>query len=70
MSDRAEIRLNGEARGVAAGTSLASLVAQLGFDSRTLLVEYNGEPLPRDRWDVTALAQGDRVELFRVSAGG
>jgi 2-iminoacetate synthase len=35
-----------------------------------LVVEYNGEPLGRDRFDGLALVDGDRLELVRPVAGG
>jgi len=70
VSETIQVYVNGEPRQVAGGTTVAALVGQLGFDARTLLVEFNGEPLARDRWGSTALAGGDKLELFRVSAGG
>jgi thiamine biosynthesis protein ThiS len=35
-----------------------------------LLVELNGETLPRDAWPHRPVAHGDRVEFIRVVAGG
>jgi sulfur carrier protein len=70
MNEAIEICVNGEVRKVECGTSVAQLVAALGFEPKTLLIEYNREPLPRDRWPTTALAADDSLELFRVSAGG
>lgn len=70
MKKSIQIHVNGESRSVEGGASVAQLVAELGFEPRTLLIEYNREPLPRDRWEGTALAAGDSLELFRVSAGG
>ena len=70
MSEAIGIFVNGEIREVSSDTTLAALVGQLGFDARTLLVEFNGEPLARERWGTTVLGAGDKLELFRVSAGG
>lgn len=66
----AEIRLNGRPREVEAGATLAALLRELDLDARWVVAELNGEPLPRDRFDRTALADGDRLELVRPVAGG
>lgn len=70
MSGSVQVWLNGEARAVVSGTTLGQLVAALGLEPKTLLVECNGEVLPREVWGRTGVADGDRIELFRVSAGG
>ncbi|MFN2589397.1 MAG: MoaD/ThiS family protein [Actinomycetota bacterium] len=35
-----------------------------------MVVERNGEPLERRRYEETGLADGDRLELVRAVAGG
>jgi len=70
MTGSLEIQVNGEPRALSPGTRLTDFIGHLGFDARTLLIEFNGEPLPRERWASTTLRGGDRLELFRVSAGG
>ncbi len=34
------------------------------------LVEINGEVSPRNEWSRVFLKEGDRLEIFRVTAGG
>lgn len=65
-----EVVVNGEARQLDTGTRLTSMIEQMGLDRRYLVVEYNGEPLPRDAFDTVTLADGDRLELVRPVAGG
>jgi sulfur carrier protein len=67
--DSRQILLNGEARTVHALT-IASLVDELQIPGATLLVEHNGKALRRDEWPTHPLAEGDRVELLRIAAGG
>ncbi|MEM1058485.1 MAG: sulfur carrier protein ThiS [Verrucomicrobiota bacterium] len=62
--------LNGEARTAQPGTTLGGLAAELGLDPRILLVELNGEALPRDGWTARALQPGDQIEFVRIVAGG
>jgi thiamine biosynthesis protein ThiS len=64
------LTVNGRERGVAAGTTVAGLVAELAPDARLVAVERNGEIVPRGRWAEVALAAGDRLEIVRFVQGG
>ena len=64
------IELNGDRQSVSAGTLLPTLLERLGLSPRGVLVEYNGTALLRDEWPGIRLADGDRVEILRVVAGG
>ena len=63
------LQVNGEHREVAAATILA-LVLELGLDVRKVAVERNLEIVPRSLHAVTALAEGDRIELVQFVGGG
>lgn len=62
--------LNGEARDIADGLGLVALIEQLGLRPGSVVVERNGEALPRSEMDGVVLAEGDRLELVRAVAGG
>ncbi len=62
------ISLNGTAR-EAEATSIAELVAELGFAKGTVLVELNGTALRHEEW-TRELHDGDVLELLRIVAGG
>jgi sulfur carrier protein len=64
------IEVNGERRALAAGTTVAALLAELGFSGRRVAVERNGEIVPRSRHDSTELAAGDRIEIVVAVGGG
>ncbi len=64
------IQLNGEPCEVADGTTVATLVAGLGLDRRTIAVERNREIVPRSEHAQTPLAEGDRVEIVTMVGGG
>ncbi len=55
---------------VAEGATLADLLDQLGLSGRLIVVEHNGEPVPRREVAGTLLHAGDRLELVRAVAGG
>ena len=61
---------NGDPVEVGAGASVEDLLGLLGLGGKWVLVERNGEPVPRQDLAVTLLAEGDRLELVRAVAGG
>ena len=50
--------------------TVADLLGAMGLDKRWVVVERNGEPVPRADVGTTALHDGDRIELVRAVAGG
>ncbi len=67
---RAAIFVNGEPRALSDDRTLPALLASLSLRAEWVLVELNGEPLPRARYASTTLAPGDRLELAMPMAGG
>ena len=65
-----KLRINGEHREIARATSVRELIAELGLPAQAILVEHNGTALRREEWDTRALAEGDRIEVVRIVAGG
>ncbi len=61
---------NGEPVEMADGSSVDDLLRLLGLGGRWVLVERNGEPVPRHDLAATVLTDGDRLELVRAVAGG
>jgi sulfur carrier protein len=51
-------------------TTLTQFIRDRGLDPRFVIVERNGEPLERRRYDEIELSEGDRLELVRAVAGG
>ena len=51
-------------------STVAELVASLSLPGPTLLIEHNGTALRRDEWVEIRLAEGDKLEILRVAAGG
>ncbi len=65
-----QIQLNGEARALPVGTTVADLIEQLGHAGRRVAVEVNREIVPKSRHAERALADGDVVELVHALGGG
>ena len=64
-----KIFVNGEAREVAHGTTLASLIGTLGIRGR-IAVEIDGEIVPRSSHAERLLRAGERVEIVHAIGGG
>jgi sulfur carrier protein len=64
------IRLNGEPRAIAPGTSVDALVRQLGLRPEVVAVELNERLVARDLRVTTVLRDGDRVEVVTLVGGG
>ncbi|HDX8445105.1 sulfur carrier protein ThiS [Aeromonas hydrophila] len=64
------IRLNDKAQPLAAGQSVADLLAAQGVNPQGVAVALNGAVLPRSRWAETRLNDGDELHLFTAIAGG
>ncbi len=66
----ADILLNGEPRTVTTGTTLATLLGELGLDPTTVAIERNREIVPRADYADTQLAEGDALEVVTFVGGG
>jgi len=65
-----KLAINGEERGFADGLTLAALVEQLGMKPDRVAVELNRDIVPRDRWPLTLLHEGDQLEVVHFVGGG
>lgn len=65
-----KVRLNGDPCVLVAGTTLGTVVDQLGRGRRGMAVALNAEVVPASRWDGTVLADGDQVEILTAAQGG
>jgi thiamine biosynthesis protein ThiS len=61
---------NGDPVELPTGASVDDLLKELRLGGKWVLVERNGEPVPRHELVSTTLADGDRLELVRAVAGG
>jgi len=61
---------NGKPRAAEDGASVADFLRGLDLASAQVVVEYNGEPLERERFDRTPLRPGDRIEIAQMVGGG
>lgn len=70
MTALTSVTLNGEPRTVAAGSTLADLIAALALPPQALATAVNGEFVPRDARAQLPLREGDAVFTFQAITGG
>jgi len=64
------VTLNGEPRDVPAALTVSTLLAHLDIDARRVAVEVNESVVKRAKYDETALASGDVIEIVNFVGGG
>ena len=65
-----QILLNGETVDAREAETIAELIDRYQLPLQSVLVEHNGLAVHRHEWPKRSLAEGDRIELVRVVAGG
>ena len=63
------VRINGEETD-AAGRTVAEYIASAGFNPARVVVELNGEIVPKAAYADTVLRDGDSVEVVCFMGGG
>jgi sulfur carrier protein len=66
----AVVQVNGKDQPVDSGETVAGLLQRLGLGARFALVERNGEPVARARYEEVRLEDGDSLVVARPVAGG
>jgi thiamine biosynthesis protein ThiS len=64
------VTANGKPYEVDRDSTVGSFIRDMDLDPRFVVVERNGEPVQRSRYEEVRLAEGDRLELVRAVAGG
>lgn len=65
-----KVFVNGESADANEASDIAELAQHLGLQSNSVLIEHNGCALHQREWASRKLAEGDRIEVLRVVAGG
>ncbi|MCI5827471.1 MAG: sulfur carrier protein ThiS [Lachnospiraceae bacterium] len=63
------VKINGE-HVEAAGQTLSQYLASTACNPQRIVIEYNGEILPRENYDTTVLTDDDQVEIISFMGGG
>ena len=64
------IIVNGTTRQLPDSTSVATLIEEMELAGKRIALERNGEIVPRSRFSVQQLADGDKLEVVVAVGGG
>jgi len=64
-----QVIINGEITTLDEVASVEDLVGHLGIEGK-IAVEINGQIIPRSRFGVQTLKEGDKIEIVRAIGGG
>jgi thiamine biosynthesis protein ThiS len=65
-----EITVNGERRELPDDATVARVLEHFAVDAARVVVERNGEIVPREKYGATPVAEGDVLELVEIVGGG
>ena len=65
-----QIRINGEAKELSDGLTVAALLEQLSLEPTRVAVERNKQIIRRTTFAEAALADGDELEIVTLVGGG
>jgi thiamine biosynthesis protein ThiS len=65
-----QLIVNGDVRDVEDVLTVGAFLASRGLNPKMIVVERNGEIVPRGRYDETPLQSGDVLEIVQMMAGG
>lgn len=65
-----QLTVNGKVIELAEPLTIRELLASKGLHERIVVVEYNREIVPRDRYGDVVVGAGDTLEIVQMMAGG
>ena len=65
-----EITLNGEKFTLETGSNIVNLIEKLDLDVDKLAIEKNLEIVPKSKFAMTIIKEGDRLEIVHFIGGG
>ena len=65
-----EITLNGEKHALETGSNIVDLIEKLGLNMDKLAIERNLEIVPKSKFTMTIIEEGDKLEIVHFIGGG
>lgn len=65
-----ELTVNGDQRQIEEPMTISQFLATHNLHERMVVVEHNGEIVPRAKYRDVVLRGGDRLEIVQMMAGG
>ncbi|HEX5322379.1 MAG TPA: sulfur carrier protein ThiS [Capsulimonadaceae bacterium] len=64
------LTINGDEREIEQAVTIAQFLAAHNLHERMVVVEHNGEIIPRQKYAEVMLQEGDKLEIVQMMAGG
>ena len=64
------IKLNGSIYEYKYAMSILQLLTYLGFNTKVIVVDYNGDILQKENWTSTKIRTNDSLEILTIAGGG
>lgn len=65
-----KIHINGEQKLITGGETLSTYMENADYPLENIIVELNGQIVKKNKWDISKLADGDRIEIVVFVGGG
>jgi thiamine biosynthesis protein ThiS len=65
-----KVLVNGQTQEISLPCTVAQFLANHGWKPTQVVVEYNGNILPRSEMEIRAIQDGDKLEIIVPVAGG
>jgi len=70
VEEKMQVQINGEAHYFNSPLTVNGMLHELGFDPRKIAVEHNLEIVPRGKYEIVKLKDGDQLEIVHFIGGG
>ena len=64
------IKLNGSIYEYKSSISVLQLLTYLGFNTKLIVIDYNGGILQKENWVSTKIKTNDSIEILTIAGGG
>ncbi|MDD5504622.1 MAG: sulfur carrier protein ThiS [Candidatus Omnitrophica bacterium] len=64
------IKINGRFHEIEGAGNLPELIKIKGLSERAIVIEYNHNIIPKDKWNEIILREGDIIEIVSFVGGG
>ena len=62
--------INGAPYKYSSNFTINSLISYLGFNKKTIVVDYNGFIIEKELWNKTEICTDDCIEVLSIAGGG
>ena len=65
-----DLKINGKPQTIDNAINLLNLVERQGLNKERIVIEYNYEVIPKEKWPEVTLSENDNIEIVSFVGGG